>query len=55
MQKKILTRHEINDCIAQQIESVITQVCKESKLWIHPTYGGHLIIHLSSLTFVFKK
>ena len=24
------------DCIAEQIVSVITQVCKELKLWIHP-------------------
>ena len=32
---KILTHHEIIDCIAEQIESVITQVCKESKLWNH--------------------
>ena len=27
---------EIIDRIAEKIESVITQVCKESKLWIHP-------------------
>ena len=30
---KILTDH---DSMAEQIQSVITQVCKESKLWIHP-------------------
>ena len=35
-ERKILTHHEIIDRIAEQIESVITQVCKESKLWIHP-------------------
>ena len=33
---KILTHHEIIDCMAEQIESVITQMYKESKLWIHP-------------------
>ena len=27
---------KIDDRIAEQTESVITQVCKESKLWIHP-------------------
>ena len=35
-ERKILTHHGIIDHIAQQIVSVITQVCKESKLWIHP-------------------
>ena len=34
--KKSLTHHEIIDRIAQQIVLVITQVWKESKLWIHP-------------------
>ena len=29
---KKLTRHEIIDRISEQTESVITQVCKESKL-----------------------
>ena len=33
---KILTHHEITDCMAEQIESLITEVYKESKLWIHP-------------------
>ena len=33
-ERKILTHHEIIDRIAQQI--VLTQVYKESKLWIHP-------------------
>ena len=27
---------EIIDRMAEQIESVITQLCKESKLWVHP-------------------
>ena len=35
-ERKILTHHEITDCIAERIESVIPQVYKESKLWIHP-------------------
>ena len=33
---KILTDHKIIDRIAKQTESVITQVCKELKFWIHP-------------------
>ena len=32
---KILTHHEIINCTAEQIVSVITRVCKESKLLIH--------------------
>ena len=32
----ILTRNEIIDCIAEKIVSVITQVSKETKLYIHP-------------------
>ena len=35
-ERKKLTNHEIIDPTAEQTESVITQVCKESKLWIHP-------------------
>ena len=35
-ERKIPTHHEIIDCIAEKIESVITQVCKETKLWIYP-------------------
>ena len=31
-ERKILTYHEIIDSIEEQIESVITQVCKELKL-----------------------
>ena len=42
---KMLTHHEIIDRIAEQIVLVITQVCKESKLWIHPK------LHRSSLPF----
>ena len=48
--RKILTHQEIIGRIAEQIKSVITQVCKESKLWIHsnlrrPSFS------FSSLTF----
>ena len=35
-ERKKLTHHEITDHIAQQTESVIIQVGKESKLRIHP-------------------
>ena len=35
-ERKILTHHDINDCIAEKIVSVITQIYKEKKLWIHP-------------------
>ena len=35
-EKKVLTDHEINDRIAEQIESVITEICKELKFWIYP-------------------
>ena len=34
-ERKISARHEIIDYIAEKM-SVITQVCKETKLWIHP-------------------
>ena len=32
-----LTHHGIIDCTAHKIVSVIVQMCKETKLWIHPT------------------
>ena len=53
--RKILTHHEIIDCIAEKIVSVITQVCKETKLWIHsnlrrPNFS--FTYSLSLLTFV---
>ena len=35
-ERKILTHHEIIDRIAEQSVLVITQVCKESKLWNYP-------------------
>ena len=38
-ERKHLTYHETTDCISEQIVSVITQVCKDSKLWIHTNLG----------------
>ena len=36
-ERKLLIHHNIIGCISEQIVSVITQVYKESKLWmIHP-------------------
>ena len=35
IKKKILTHHEIIDCIPKKVVSVITQVYTESNLWIH--------------------
>ena len=35
-ERKILTHHEVIDRITEKIKSVITQMCKESKLRIHP-------------------
>ena len=34
---KYLTHHGIIDCTPHKIVSVIVQMCKETKLWIHPT------------------
>ena len=36
-ERKILTHHEIIDCTADKIVSVIAQMCKKTKLWNHPT------------------
>ena len=49
-QRKILTHHEIIDRIAEQIMLVITQVRKESKLWIHPSLRRPSL----SFTYLFK-
>ena len=41
--------------ITEETACVISQVCKETKAWIHPNLRRqipHLIIPLSSLTFV---
>ena len=45
-----LTHHEVIDRIAEKIESVITQVYKGTKLWIHPNLRRIIF----SLTFSFK-
>ena len=34
--RKFLTDHEIIDLIAEQIESMIINVCQKLKFWIHP-------------------
>ena len=50
--RKFLTHHDILDCIAEQIVLVIT---RHQIFWFMQTYGGqvsHLLIHLSSLSFV---
>ena len=39
-----------NDRIAEETESVITQVCKELKFWIHPNLRRPSV----SLTYSFK-
>ena len=52
--RKFLTDHEIVDHIAEEIESVITQMSAQRNFGFIRTYGGqvsHLFIHLSSLTF----
>ena len=38
-ERKILTHYEYADRIAEQIESVITQMHKQSKLWIHRNFN----------------
>ena len=49
-ERKILIHLEIIDHRAKKIESVITQVCKESTLWIYPQLRWPSF----SLTFSFK-
>ena len=51
-ERKILIHREINDCISQQIGPVITQVWKESKLYIYP--GANLRGQVSLFTYSFK-
>ena len=43
---KILTQYEIIDRIGEEIESVIMQVCKESKSWIHPNLQRPSILYI---------
>ena len=52
-ERKILTHHGIIDHIAQQIVSVITQVCKESKLWIHPNLRSSNFSFTYSFKFIY--
>ena len=52
---KILIRHEIINHIAEQIDSVITQVSKKSKLWIHPNLRGPSFSYCRYIKKVFKK
>ena len=51
--RKILTYHEIIDLIAEQIVSVTTQVCKESKFWIHPNVPRPRFFFAYSFKFTF--
>ena len=51
-ERKNLTHHEVIDRIAQQIAFVISQMCKESKLWIHLNLRGPSFTFTYSLTFV---
>ena len=52
-ERKILTQYEIFDRITEQTESVITQVCKESKLWIHPSLRRPSFSFTYSFTFTY--
>ena len=53
-ERKKLTHHEITDRIAEQTEFVITQVCKESKLWIHPNLQRPRFSFPYSFKFTYK-
>ena len=48
--RNILTHHETIDLMSEQTKMVITQVCKESKLLVHPNFQRRSF----SLTFSFK-
>ena len=39
-ERKFLTHNEFIDCIAEQIVLVMTQMWKDSKLWIHLNLRG---------------
>ena len=54
-ERKKLAHHEIIDCIAEQTESVITQVCKESKLWIHPNLRPPRFSFTYSFNFTYER
>ena len=51
-ESKTLTNHEIIDRIVEQIQSMLTQVCKESKLWIQGGQVTYVLTYLRLLTFV---
>ena len=50
IERKTLAHPELIDRMAEQIESVIAQLCKESNLWVHPNLQQASL----SLTFSFK-
>ena len=52
-ERKILTHHKITDRIAEQLESVITQVYRESKLWIHPNLRRPSFLFTYSFKFTY--
>ena len=67
-ESKTLTNHEIIDRIVEQIQSMLTQVCKESKFWIHPnlrwpsysftylfTFTYFCIVHMQTLKEEFSQ
>ena len=53
-ERKILTHQEIIDRTAEQTESVIIQVSKESKLRIYPNLRGPRFSFTYSFKFTFK-
>ena len=46
-ERKILTHQEIIGRIEEKIVSMISQVCKKSKLWIHPYGFIHKFTYIS--------
>ena len=52
-ERKILTHHKITDRIAEQLESVITQEYRESKLWIHPNLRRPSFLFTYSFKFTY--
>ena len=52
-ERKILTHHEIIDRIAEQIVLVITQLCKESKFWVHQNLRRPSLSFTYSFKFTF--
>ena len=49
-----MTDHEFIDRTAEQTESMITQVCKESKLWIQPNLQRPRFSFTYSFKFTYK-